>query len=456
MPPSPGGHGMFDQRVLPKQRVASHQSYNTQISEGGYDSGNELVSPGTTEETDVSVPLPPPPIKVDVNCLRPAEDYMGDDGPLFRATMKGLESKTALLRQKMKRVLKRAEHARDKQVEYNDAMKEFIESLREAASTNAPGIKPAMEHYFNRAAKDILQYERSNEVGLQKFVIGPLDKLYSQDIKMAESKKEDFDKESREFYSYVSKYLGMRTDSSSSRKKTESDSKYQTKRRNFEIKRFDYGSFMQDLHGGRKEQEVLSHLTKFADAQAKSYMSVAKKIQDNMAHLEALSREVNEMDKEYQMQRTDREERRRGLEMNTTTFVEPDNVTNLLSPGLVSNNMELGTSYDMNRMDGGPTIRAVSGSNMTVTSSTQNDSNATLVPTSAGSLSSSAPAAVPTNSGSNAVPNKFRGIRDLEEKDYAAPSEGEPDRRKEGLLWALSRPGSHADPKGLNKQAWHK
>lgn len=28
--------------------------------------------------------------------------------------------------------------------------------------------------------------------------------------------------------------------------------------------------------------------------------------------------------------------------------------------------------------------------------------------------------------------------------------------RKEGLVWALSKPGSHIDPKGINKQAWHK
>lgn len=31
-----------------------------------------------------------------------------------------------------------------------------------------------------------------------------------------------------------------------------------------------------------------------------------------------------------------------------------------------------------------------------------------------------------------------------------------PQHRKEGLLWSLSRPGSHVDPRGLNKQAWHK
>jgi Arf-GAP/SH3 domain/ANK repeat/PH domain-containing protein len=54
-------------------------------------------------------------------------------------------------------------------------------------------------------------------------------------------------------------------------------------------------------------------------------------------------------------------------------------------------------------------------------------------------------------------PDKFKGIRDLEEKDLAAMVEaGSGAYRKEGLLWALSRPGSHVDPKGLNKQAWHK
>ena len=54
-------------------------------------------------------------------------------------------------------------------------------------------------------------------------------------------------------------------------------------------------------------------------------------------------------------------------------------------------------------------------------------------------------------------PDKFKGIRDLEEKDLAAMVEaGSGTGRKQGLLWALSRPGSHVDPKGLNKQAWHK
>jgi Arf-GAP/SH3 domain/ANK repeat/PH domain-containing protein len=49
--------------------------------------------------------------------------------------------------------------------------------------------------------------------------------------------------------------------------------------------------------------------------------------------------------------------------------------------------------------------------------------------------------------------NKFKGIRDLDDSNIGYSSATQ---RKEGLLWALSRPGSHVDPKGLNKQAWHK
>jgi len=46
----------------------------------------------------------------------------------------------------------------------------------------------------------------------------------------------------------------------------------------------------------------------------------------------------------------------------------------------------------------------------------------------------------------------------MEERDYSAMDEagGSGMIKKEGLIWALSRPGTHIDPRGLNKQAWHK
>lgn len=58
-----------------------------------------------------------------------------------------------------------------------------------------------------------------------------------------------------------------------------------------------------------------------------------------------------------------------------------------------------------------------------------------------------------TSSAAVSPNSKFKGIRDLDDSNISSNGGA---HRKEGLLWALSRPGSHVDPKGLNKQAWHK
>ena len=96
-------------------------------------------------------------------------------------------------------------------------------------------------------------------------------------------------------------------------------------------------------------------------------------------------------------------------------------------------------------------LRAVS-SNGTAVSMTMNGGGSDFT-RSPGSLTSTVGSV-----GSPGTSSKFRGIRDLEEKDYSQVSASDKNgtQRKEGLLWALSRPGSHADPRGLNKQAWHK
>jgi Arf-GAP with SH3 domain, ANK repeat and PH domain-containing protein len=388
-------------------------------------------------------------VKVDVSCQRPGEDMSAaEDGPLFRATMKALEQKTGSMRQRMKKVLKKAEAAHLAQIECNDAVAGFMEALREASTSNANAVQPALEHYFDKIARQILQYEKQNTVNLQRIIIDPLAKLYTMDIKQAEAKKRDFEEESKDYYAYVSRYLGQRQDSLKQKKRAESDSKYQSKRREFELKRFDYSSFMQDLHGGRKEQEVLSHLTKYADAQTKSYLETAKKVESMLPQLEALSSEVQEADKEFQYQRTEREEKRRTLEKSTITYVEPDTVPAVgsLSQALNSTSTSYVSDSELGRSDSTASqLRPVPTNATTATSIT-----GTEFSRSPGSLTSHVGSV--TSATSNA---KFRGIRDLEEKDHSQlTSNGT--QRKEGLLWALSRPGSHADPRGLNKQAWHK
>jgi Arf-GAP/SH3 domain/ANK repeat/PH domain-containing protein len=436
----------------PKVRVVSAQSLESHIST--IPEHEEIISPQqAVVDTANGLPSAPPPlkepIKVDVTCPRPAEDMaMSDDGPVFRATMKALEQKTGNMRMQMKRLIKKAEYVHQAQQEANDAFGSFMEALKEVSATNANAVQPAIEHYFDKIAREILSYERQNTANLQKIVIDPVNKLYQIDIKQAEAKKRDFEEESKEFYAYVSRYLGQRHDSV---KAKQSDSKYQTKRKNFELKRFDYSSFMQDLSGGRKEQEVLSHLTKYADAQARCFLKTAKKVDDLLPQLEALSLEVQEADKEYQYQRREREEKRRLLEKSNLAFTEPEPPTGAPGPPPVAvppaNGAQSNSDTEIGRADS-------TGSQLRPTRSTNSGNTPSVgdLSRSPGSLSAHPAVTSPLQT------NKFKGIRDLEERDpnQAVQADKEAPNRKEGLLWALNRPGGHVDPRNLNKQGWHK
>lgn len=392
--------------------------------------------------------------KVDVACPRPGDDMtVSDDGPVFRATIKALEQKTGNMRTQMKKVLKKAEHAHTAQLEANDAFSSFISSLREASSTNANAVQPALEHYFDKIAREILAYERLNAANIQKTIIEPISKLYMYDIKQAEGKKRDFEEDSKDYYAYVSRYLGQRQDSVKAKKLVDSDNKYQTKRRNFELKRFDYSSFVQDLHGGRKEQEVLSHLTRYADSQARSFLTAAKRIDSLLPQLEALSNQVQEADKEFQYQRQEREEKRRVLEKSNLQYNEPETVTSTASAATIAAGS--GSNGNQYTSDSEQLGRADSTSSQLKAVLTGNSNTATTP----GSELSRSPGSLSAAMGSPSQNAKFKGIRDLEERDLSqiVGFDKSTMHRKEGLLWALNRPGSHVDPRALTKQqGWHK
>lgn len=445
--------------IVPSQRarLPSSQSYQSTVSDNEGPAPIEYASPPSPHvpsmefSSNASTVVQPPPV-IDVQCTRPGEDVSAvEDGPVFRATMKSLEQKTGNMRIQIKKVLKRAEAAQQAQSEYNQAMSAFLGALQEASASNATAFKPAIEHYFTNIAQRILKYEKENGILLQKQIIDPITKLYNLDIKQADTKKKDFEDESRDYYAYVSRYLGQRQDSLKDKKRAESDSKYQTKKRNFELKRFDYSSFMQDLHGGRKEQELLSQLTKYADGQTKSFLTAAKRVESLTPRLDALVKEVMEADKEYNLQRTEREEKRRNLEKNGPSIMETETTHQpVVAPSQTS--VQNGTTgytsdTDLSRAD---SVNSQLGASSIKTLSPTSNSTFHNIPTTVLSTSPGALSIVPT-------PSKFKGIRDLDETSVSAGEKSSGGQyRKEGLLWALSRPGSHIDPKGINKQAWHK
>lgn len=399
--------------------------------------------PSMTASTTAGSVVGSGPVKVDVATCKPGEDpAMNEDGPVFRATMRSLEQKTGNMRLRMKKVLRMAEAAETAQHACNNAVADFTEALREASASNANAVKPALDHYFEKIAKEILLYERQNSANLHKLIIDPISKLYNNEIKQADFKKREFDEESKEYYAYTSKYLGQRSESLKEKKQKQSDEKYQAKRRTFELKRFDYSSFMHDLHGGRKDQEVLLQLTKYADAQAKSYLSTAKKVEEMTPQLDALVAEVNAAEKDYKLQRTEREEKRRLLEKSTKLVSEDGTVI----PTALSHSLSVTAAQRSGNQESG---RVTSLTGNTALSTSPPATAMAVQPPTNGMLNS-APST--SNGGPTSPSSKFKGIRDL---DDSAVSNGGA-HRKEGLLWALSRPGSHVDPKGLNKQAWHK
>jgi len=444
----------------PRLRVPSTQSIESRFSnisdsegEGSYKDYKEPQSPtfDTIPEdglglapslTAQSVLMGNNTVKVDVATCKPGEDpAVNDDGPVFRATMRSLEQKTGHMRLRMKKVLRTAEAAEAAQTACNQAVVDFTEALKQASASNANAVRPALDHYFDKIAKEILQYERQNTVNLQRLIIEPISKLYQLEIKQADGKKREFDEESKEYYAYVGKYLGQRSESLKEKKQKQSDEKYQSKRRTFELKRFDYSSFMHDLHGGRKDQEVLSHLTKYADAQARGYLTTAKKIEAMMPQLDALVSEVKTADQDFQLQRTEREEKRRVLE-KSTKLVSEDGV--VVPPGL---------AYTLSVSNGLRPGESEHGRSASYTYSQSPPSTGT------GAVQAPTSSMMPTPSSattSNSVTpnNKFKGIRDLEDNSGVMTNGGT--QRKEGLLWSLSRPGSHVDPKGITKPGWHK
>ncbi|KAF2452492.1 centaurin-beta-2 [Lineolata rhizophorae] len=467
--PSPRLEASIPQRL----RVPSTQSIESRVSDSDgaeYKDLPEPKSPGIEPIPENGLGLVPSlsgttattagvsGSRIDVTCQRPGEDLSAvEDGPLFRATMKSMEQRTGNIRASWKKVLKAAEALQDSAFAYNSHMAKLMEALREASSTNATAVQPAFEHYFDTTARAILEYQKEGTHDLQKLIIDPISKLYNNDIKQAEAKKKDFEEESNQYYSYVSRYLGQRQDSLKEKKRAETDSKYQNKRRLFELKRFDYSNFMQDLHGGRKNQEVLSHLTRYADAQARGFLRTAKKIETNMPQLEALTNEVKEADKSFQIMRTEREEKRRTLEKSSKMYREPDAPSAMSAQPTVSSQANGGRPGMNVASNPEASASTTSGSISNAPITTSPPPNGGLpVPSSVSQVASTADQPAPVGSPSQ---NKFKGIRDLEEKNFTglAGQDGSGGQhRKEGLLWALSRPGSHIDPKGLNKQAWHK
>ena len=229
------------------------------------------------------------------------EDFDSDDGPLFRATLSAMEKKTNVLKQNLKKVIKCVQNLVEKDKEWMEAEAALTESFKAI-----PALSVAAE-YLDQSSSRLTDNHETYIQQIQTLLLEPLKKLYENDVKNADAKKREFDADSEDFYSFLSKYLSRKN---FDKKKNAYDQKYLLKKRVFDLKRFDYFSFIQDLHG-RKDQEILYHVSGFCEREANYYRSCASSLNDIDPTLKNLSKQVEENTRSISHALKEREEKRK-------------------------------------------------------------------------------------------------------------------------------------------------
>lgn len=320
-----------------------------------------------------------------------------EDGPLFRATITQLEGRTGALKANVKRILKAAMASLEAKRALLQADTEFVDVLRDISS-----VEPLFTHYLNDSWPKMHEQWERLEHSMQSLLLDPLEKLYQMDIKTAEQHRRQFEEESKEYYSNLGKYLKTKTE--------QDDGIQQKKKQHFDLVRFDYHSFLMDLHGGKKNQELLYHLFSYQQKQHAFYQTMAESLEPYKAGLDQLASLMADASREQNQVYKERHEKRKMLEGK-----------------LDESSCQQRTSLDQQQplVQSPPSLLVVE-SDLDPSTAAAHDQD------------------------------KFRGIRDLQQQDRELINIS--GRRKEGFLFATSKPSKHSafDKASGAAANWHK
>ncbi|ORZ09388.1 hypothetical protein BCR41DRAFT_309500, partial [Lobosporangium transversale] len=317
-----------------------------------------------------------------------------EDGPLFRATVVECEQHIRNMKSATKRILKAAQNVLETRKAWVAAEEALVKELNLMKAA-----EPLVQQYLRPLTTQLAGQSETLTQYMKTFIIEPLSQFYGVDIKEAEMRRKSFDEESKEFYSFLSRYMSIKQDNT--QKKMEADAKHEKKRRHFERKRLEYWNFLIEMKaGGSKGDEICVNLTNYAEKHCQCIFdmgTVAEGLRPELATIATTNR-----------QRMDQHKARQAVENSLALLRPPSRQYTKDGPGLPL----------------------------------ASDAN---TPTSADNPSQ------PSNASSLSI----SGIRDLEHQDIdAGLALG---RRKEGFLFATSRPSGHnntvLEKPNIN---WHK
>ena len=305
-----------------------------------------------------------------------------EDGPAFRSTLGDFERMNSSARSRIRSVLKRSEAMVKTQVTYNAERELFMQSMKEALFSN-----PEAYVVLSGVLKNFELLQNENVANLEVTVIQKLRKLYEKCVKSADQKRKEFEDESKEWYQLQSKYLSKK-ETLDSHKRAEKDLRFKARRKHWDITRMEYFTFLEDLHGGRIEQEVLQIMTSYAKQQVATFDAIAKNIEGVKNDVMSLIHGYEIANQDFKLITHDRQVQRRELESPLTRH---------------TNGNEQTSSSEMPRRK---------------------------------------PIVSPT--------------RSLSSPENKASSKSSTSPRKEGILYACSKPASHGDQKLVAMLNWHK
>lgn len=384
-------------------------------------SDTSITSYSTTKSSD-----PPPPTATISTLQRIDVDL--EDGPLFRATVKEYEGRTLVLKGYLKRILKAATTNLEAKQQVLEQDKLFIQALKEA-----PFSEPLFCHYLDFTWEKLHEQQERLLNCMQNLLIHPLQKLYDMDIKTVDTKKRQFEDVSKDYYTHLAKYLSIKS-TTKKQQQQRTEVEFLAKKREFDLVRFDYYSFLRDLHGGgKKEQEILYHLLNLYEKQYSYFQNVSKTLEPHKQGLDELAIMIAEASKEQKMVNQERDEKRRIL-------IQKYNNTPAADDGAAASGVD--STVENKRKSVSP-LSPTSNSSASFSPILQQQEGLLLSPPLlladdhvATELSSSIGLGI--NSILEKDNSKFKGIRDLEQQDQNYKNNSE--RRKEGFLFATSKP----------------
>ncbi|GJJ71186.1 hypothetical protein EMPS_03536 [Entomortierella parvispora] len=338
-----------------------------------------------------------------------------EDGPLFRATVVECENHIRNMKGVMKQVQKATQTLLESRRAWVAAEQSFAKEMA--------GLKvaePLLDLYLRPMTQNLGELSELFSQQTRDMFVQPLS-AYWIEIKAAEVQRKQFEEESKEYYNYLSKYLGMKQESA--QKKMDADLKYEQKRRHFELKRMEYWAFLTEMRAGSSKDEWLaSQLANYLDKHCQYLISLGTVSTEMKSELKAAT--------VLRTQRREHKALRHSRSLSQALSAVPkDNVS--ASPSILNNfGDKEGQGYRSPSLERRPPrSRVMTG-----------------------------PSEVPARYApilNNSSSPSITGFRDLEHQDIEAGiAKG---RRKEGFLFATSKPNSHnttvLDKSNLN---WHK